>query len=142
MASMNSITIMGNLTRDPELIELSSGTKLCKLGLASSRKFKETEEVCFVDVAVFGNQAESTAKYLEKGSLVLIEGRLKLDTWEKDGKKNSKHSIIASNVVFLPKQPVGDKSATDKSATDKSATDKSGTDNPSANKPGHIWASN
>lgn len=97
----------GNLTRDPELTQLSSGQAVCRLSLASNRQFKNkaglaTQEVCFVDVEVWGPQAESSHKYLQKGRPVLIEGRLKLNTWkEADGQQRSKHVIVADRVIFL-----------------------------------------
>jgi len=104
----NRIIIVGNLTRDPELKQLSSGQSVCRLGIASNRQFKNrqsgdmVQEVCYVDVDVWGPQAESSNQYLEKGRQVLIEGRLKLDTWQDtDGKNRSKHSIVADRVVFL-----------------------------------------
>jgi single-strand DNA-binding protein len=108
MASYNRVILVGNLTRDPELKQLASGQALCKLGLASNRQFKNkqtgtmTQEVCFVDIDVWGAQAESCNRFLEKGKQVLIEGRLKFDSWqEADGTKRSKHSIVADRVTFL-----------------------------------------
>lgn len=107
MASYNRIILMGNLTRDPEYKTLPSGQNVCRLGLASNRSFKNrqtgtvTQEVCFVDVDVWGAQAETCQQYLTKGRPVLIEGRLKLDSWEQDGQKRSKHSIVADRVTFM-----------------------------------------
>src|SRR5271169_4486660 len=108
MASYNRIIMMGNLTRDPEYKQLSSGQAVCKLGLASNRQFKNkqtgsmVQEVCFIDVDVWGAQAESCRQYLAKGRSVLVEGRLKLDSWqESDGTKRSKHMIVADQVTFL-----------------------------------------
>lgn len=98
---------MGNLTRDPELKQLESGQSVCRLGLAVNRQYKNNQgsmvqEVCYVDVDLWGAQAESTHKYLQKGRLVLVEGRLKLDTWETDGQKRSKHSIAGEKITFMP----------------------------------------
>ncbi len=100
--------MMGNLTRDPDLKNLASGQAVCRLSVASNRQFKNRQngqlfkEVCFLDVDVWGVQAESCSKFLVKGRPVLIEGRLKFDTWEdQDGKKQSKHSIVADRVTFL-----------------------------------------
>lgn len=106
MASYNRIIILGNLTRDPEFKQLQSGQAVCRLGIASNRSFKNrsgeaSQEVCYIDVDVWGAQAESCSKYLQKGRMVLVEGRLKLDSWEQDGQKRSKHSIVAENVVFM-----------------------------------------
>jgi single-strand DNA-binding protein len=109
MASYNRVIMMGNLTRDPEHKQLSSGQSVCRLGLASNRQFKSkqtgmlVQEVCFVDIDVWGPQGESCSQYLKKGNGVLVEGRLKLDTWQDaDGNNRSKHFIVADRVTFLP----------------------------------------
>ncbi|OQA36080.1 MAG: Single-stranded DNA-binding protein [Candidatus Dependentiae bacterium ADurb.Bin331] len=108
MAGYNRIIIMGNLTRDPEYQQLPSGQAVCRLGLASNRQYKNkqtgamVQEVCFIDADVFGAQAESSRQFLQKGRAVLVEGRLKFDTWEtQDGQKRNKYSIVADRVVFL-----------------------------------------
>ena len=108
MASFNRVIIGGNLTRDPEYKQLASGQAVCRLGLASNRQFKNrqtgdlVQEVCYVDIDVWGAQAESCRQYLQKGRPVLIEGRLKFQTWEdQSGQKRNKHSIVADRVVFL-----------------------------------------
>jgi single-strand DNA-binding protein len=100
--------MMGNLTRDPEYKQLQSGQAVCRLGIASNRQFKNkqsgamVQEVCFIDVDVWGQQAESCNQFLQKGRSVLVEGRLKLDSWQdNDGNKRSKHSIVADRVTFL-----------------------------------------
>ncbi len=109
MASYNRIIIMGNLTRDPELKQINTGQSVCRFGLASNRQFKNRQtgmmiqEVCFVDVDVWGAQADSCNQYLQKGRLVLVEGRLKFDSWEDaDGNRRSRHGIVADRVTFLP----------------------------------------
>lgn len=109
MAGFNRIIMMGNLTRDPELRQLPSGQSVCRLGLAANRSYKNrqtgdmVEEVCFVDVDVWGAQADSCHQYLAKGRPVLVEGRLKLDNWQdQEGHNRSKHSIVADRVVFMP----------------------------------------
>ena len=108
MASLNKLFLAGNLTRDPELRYTSGGTPVAGFGLAVNRKWKDKdgnvkEEVLFIDVEAWGNQGESVAKYLRKGSPALVEGRLKLDTWEaKDtGEKRSKIRAVAERVHFL-----------------------------------------
>ncbi len=108
MAGYNRIIMVGNLTRDPELKQLPSGQSVCRLGLASNRQFKnrqtgmQTQEVCYVDIDVWGPQAESCQQYLTKGRPVLVEGRLKFDSWQDpQGATRSKHSITADRVVFL-----------------------------------------
>lgn len=108
MAGYNRIIIVGNLTRDPELKQLPSGQAVCRMSIATNRQFKnrqtgmQTQEVCFVDVDVWGVQAESSQKFLAKGRSVLVEGRLKFDSWQdQQGATRSKHSITADRVVFL-----------------------------------------
>lgn len=108
MASYNRIVMMGNLTRDPEYKQVASGQAVCRLGVASNRQFKNrqadamVQEVCYVDVDVWGAQAESCRQYLQKGRAVLVEGRLKFDSWkDPEGQTRSKHSIVADRVVFL-----------------------------------------
>lgn len=108
MAGYNRIVMVGNLTRDPELKQLPSGQSVCRLGLASNRQFKnrqtgmQMQEVCYVDIDVWGPQADSCQKYLSKGRPVLVEGRLKFDSWQdQQGANRSKHSITADRVVFL-----------------------------------------
>jgi single-strand DNA-binding protein len=108
MAGYNRIILMGNLTRDPEHKALASGQAVCRLGLATNRQFKNkqtgtmVQEVCYVDVDVWGPQAESCRQYLQKGRAVLVEGRLKLDSWEDaEGKSRNKHVIVADRVVFV-----------------------------------------
>ena len=111
MAGYNRIVMVGNLTRDPDYKQLTSGQAVCRLGLATNRQFKSrqsgdmVQEVCFVDIDVWGAQAESCRQYLQKGRQVLIEGRLKFDTWEDpNGQNRSKHTIVADRVVFLAAQ--------------------------------------
>jgi len=108
MANYNKVIMVGNLTRDPEYKQLPSGQAICKLGLACNRQFKNRQtdsmiqEVCFIDIDVWGPQAESCRQYLQKGRAVLIEGRLKFDTWQdNNGQNRSKHSIVADRVLFL-----------------------------------------
>ena len=111
MANLNRVFLMGNLTRDPELKYTQSGLAVCDFGLAVNRKWKtpqgeEREEVLFVDITVFGKQAESTSEYLKKGRGVFVEGRLKLDQWtSQEGQKRSKHSVVADRVQFLGGPP-------------------------------------
>jgi len=106
MASFNEVLLMGNLTRDPELRATQGGVSLCKFGLAVNRKFKSgdewKEDVCFVDITVWGKQAENCAEYLSKGRQAFISGRLQLNQWETDdGQKRSKLEVVANNVQFI-----------------------------------------
>jgi len=108
MASFNKVILAGNLTRDPELRYTPKGTAVCKLGLAVNRTWKtetgETkEEVSFIDVDAFGRQAEVIAQYMRKGRPLLIEGRLKLDTWEDKNtkQKQSKLKVVLEGFTFI-----------------------------------------
>ena len=108
MASFNKVILAGNLTRDPELRYTPKGTAIARLGIACNRKWKsETgelkEEVTFVDVDAFGKQAETIGQYLKKGRPILIEGRLRYDTWEdkQSGQKKSKLGVVLENFQFL-----------------------------------------
>ncbi|MCX2716316.1 single-stranded DNA-binding protein [Helicobacter sp. MIT 21-1697] len=113
----NKVIIIGNLTRDVELRYLPSGSALATIGLASNRRFKKQdgtngEEVCFVDVKLFGRSAEVANQYLRKGSKILIEGRLSLESWtDQSGAKKSKHTITAESMQMLDSKPSGDESA-------------------------------
>jgi single-strand DNA-binding protein len=107
MASYNHIVVVGNLTRDPE-VKAVNGSQLCKCSIAINNTYKNRQtgamvnDVCYVDVTVWGAQVESCRLYLQKGKQVLVEGRLKLDTWkDQEGQTRSKHSITAEKVVFL-----------------------------------------
>jgi len=106
MASLNKVFLIGNLTRDPEVRYTPSGAAVGDLGLAVSRRYKgndgeSREETCFVNVTVWGRQAETCAEYLKKGRPVMIEGRLRYEDWEKDGKKYNKIVVVAERVQFL-----------------------------------------
>src|SRR5688572_19465152 len=108
MANFNKVILVGNLTRDPELRYTPKGTAIAKIGLAINRVWtsesgEKKEEVTFVDVDVFGRTAENVGQYMRKGSPILIEGRLKLDTWEdkQTNQKRSKMGVVAETVQFL-----------------------------------------
>ena len=109
--SLNSVNIMGNLTRDPELKTIPSGKAVCSLSIANNRIFSKNNEkvteVSYFDVEVWGVVAENCAKYLKKGSGIIVEGRLKQDRWEKDGKTQSRVRITANSVHFMPKKSEG-----------------------------------
>ena len=107
-ASLNRIVLCGNLTADPELAYAPSGMAICKLRLAVNERVKNsqtgewTDRPCYVDITVFGNQAEPCNQYLSKGSPVLLEGKLRYETWETpEGAKRSKHSVVAERVQFI-----------------------------------------
>jgi len=102
MASFNKVILAGNLTRDPELRYTPKGTAVAKIGLAVNRTWtgedgQKKEEVNFIDVEAWGRQGEVIAQYMKKGRPLLIEGRLKLDSWED---KNTKQKVNKLKVVL------------------------------------------
>ena len=108
-SSFNKVILMGNLTRDPEVKTLQSGTAVANFGLAVNEQYRtkngdKKENTTFVDIEVWRRQAENCGEYLSKGSAVLIDGKLKLDQWQNsEGQKRSKHKVTAMSVQFLPK---------------------------------------
>jgi len=109
VTGFNKVILIGNLTKNPELRYTPSGTPVASFGLAVNRKYRQAEElkeeVCFVDIVVFGKQAEHCGQYLSKGNGVIVDGRLQQRRWETDdGQKRSKHEVVAQTVTFLPKR--------------------------------------
>jgi len=109
----NRVTLMGRITRDVELRYLPNQMPCVDIGLAINHKFKDKEEVCFVDVTFFNKQAETIAQYMTKGSPILIDGRLKLDSWEdQNGNKRQKMKVVGERFTFVGgKQGEGQQSA-------------------------------
>ena len=108
MASLNKVLLIGNVTRDPEIRYTPGGSAVSTLGIATNRKFttsggEEREEVCFVDIDVWGKQAESCHANLRKGAPIFVEGRLKFDQWDDrdTGRKRSRLLVTAERVQFL-----------------------------------------
>jgi single-strand DNA-binding protein len=109
MASYNRVILMGNLTRDPQVKYIPSGTAVAELGLAINRTWfdkttnQKKEDVTFVDVTLWGRQAEIAGEYLSKGRSVLIEGRLQLDTWQdkESGQNRSKLKVVCENMTMV-----------------------------------------
>jgi single-strand DNA-binding protein len=108
MGNYNKVILIGNLTRDPELRYTPKGTAVAKIGVAINRTWRtesgETkEEVTFVDVDAFGRQAETLGQYMKKGRPILIEGRLRLDTWEdkQTSQKRSRLGVVLEAFQFL-----------------------------------------
>lgn len=109
MASFNKVILLGNLTRDPQVRYTPSGTAVAEIGMAVNRYWfdKQTnsrrEETTFVDVTLWGRDAEVAGEYLAKGRPVLIEGRLQLDTWDdkQTGQKRSKLRVVAERMQML-----------------------------------------
>ncbi len=109
MVELNKVILIGNLTRNPELRYTPSGTPVANFGLAVNRRFRQgddqKEEVCFVDIVVFGKQAEHCGQYLSKGDGAIVDGRLQQRRWEtEDGQRRSKHEVVAQSVTFGPKK--------------------------------------
>ena len=108
MASFNKVLLMGNLTRDPEVRYTPKGTAIATIGLAVNRMWttesgEKKEEVTFVDVDVWGKQAETIGQYLSKGRPIFIEGRLRLDQWDdkESGQKRSKLKVVCEGFQFI-----------------------------------------
>lgn len=104
--SLNQVTLLGNITRDPEVRTTPSGTNVCSFSLALNRSFKSQngewqQATDYVDVVAWGPLGERVGQYLSKGSKALVQGRLQSRSWEKDGKKHSKVEVLANDVTFL-----------------------------------------
>lgn len=115
MASYNKVILLGNLTRDPEMKYLPSGTAVVNFGLAMSERYtdrqsgEQRENVCFVDVEAWDRQAEIVNEYLSKGSPVFLEGALKFDSWEaEDGTKRSRLKVRAFRIQLIGGRRDGD----------------------------------
>jgi single-strand DNA-binding protein len=115
-ASFNRVIIMGNLTRDPEVRYIPSGSAVCDIGVAVNRSWYDKqsnsrkEEVCFVDVTLWGRTAEVAGEYLSKGRSVHIEGYLKMDEWQDktSGAKRTKLKVIADSMQMVGGRGDGD----------------------------------
>lgn len=109
MASFNRVILLGNLTRDPQVRYIPSGTAVAEIGLAVNHTWfdkatnQKREEVTFVDVTLWGRQAEIAGEYLSKGRQLLVEGRLQLDTWDdkQSGQKRSKLRVVCENMTMV-----------------------------------------
>ncbi len=107
MASLNKVFLMGNLTRDPELRYTPAGLAVASFGIAINRAWtaktgEQKEDVCYVDVNIFGRRAEVVGEYFSKGNPIFIEGHLQFHQWEtKDGQKRSTLRVTAENFQFI-----------------------------------------
>ena len=104
--SFNQVTLMGNLTRDPELRTTPNGQSVCSFSLALNRSYKAgdgswTEVTDYVDIVAWGPLGERVAQYLSKGRPALVSGRLQSRSWEQEGQKRSKVEVVAQDVTFL-----------------------------------------
>jgi len=110
MNSFNRVILLGNLTRDPEVRYIPSGTAVASFAIAVNRRYKQgdemKDEVSYIDIVVFGKTAENCGQYLNKGDAILVEGRLQQRRWDdKDsGQKRSKVEVVAQTVNFMPKR--------------------------------------
>lgn len=119
---MNTVILTGNICADPELRYLPSGSAVCNFNVANNRKWTQNgekkEEVSFIGVVSFGKQAETVAQYFKKGSPILVQGRLKQESWEKDGKKQSKTVVVLEGFEFMSRgegraQPASNRNTSD-----------------------------
>lgn len=104
--SFNQVTLMGNLTRDPDLRQIPSGQSVCSFSLALNRSYKGAdgewqEATDYVDIVAWGALGERVAQYVTKGRPVLVSGRLQSRQWEQDGQKRNKVEVVANEVTFL-----------------------------------------
>lgn len=110
-ADFNKVILIGNLTAAPELRYTPNGTAVADLRLAVNHRYtsqgERHEEALFITAVVWAKQAEACAEYLDKGSKVLVEGRLRLRQWEKDGQKRSVIEAVAEHVQFQDRKPLG-----------------------------------
>lgn len=110
MANLNKVMLIGRLTRDPETRSLPSGSAVVTFGLAVNRVYnnrqsgEKVEETAFIDCEAWGRTGETIARYMKKGRQLFVEGRLKFDSWERDGQRRSKLSVVAENFQFIDSQ--------------------------------------
>ena len=131
MASYNKVLLLGNLTRDPQLSYTPNQTAVVDFGLATNRKWtgqdgSQREETCFVDCRAFGRPAETINKYLAKGRMVFVEGRLTFDSWTaQDGTKRSRHRVTVESFQFISGSggPGGDNQGSQMGADDQPVSD-------------------
>lgn len=113
MPNLNTVMLMGNLTRDPEVRYTPKGTAVGDIGLAVNRRVKDgdewKDEVTFIDVTIWSQSAEYAQKYLTKGTPVFVQGRLQIDQWEdkESGQKRSKLKVVAESIQGLQKAEGG-----------------------------------
>lgn len=102
--NVNRVIVAGNLTRDPELRYTPSGQPVCNFSIAVNRRYEsqgeKKEETTFLRVTVWGKQGEACQQYLTKGQSALVEGRLQVRNWEKDGQKHTATDVVAESVHF------------------------------------------
>lgn len=139
--SLNQVTLMGNLTRDPELRQTPTGQNVTSFSLALNRSYKDAsgewkEVTDYVDIVCWSTLAERVAQYLSKGRRCLVQGRLQSRSWEQDGQKRSKIEVLANDVTFLDSRGGGDNDGGDAPAASGPSDDASsgGSDKPKPSK--------
>ncbi len=135
--SLNQVTLMGNLTRDPELRQTPSGQNVVSFSLALNRSYKDQsgewqEATDYVDIVAWGPLAERVSEYLFRGSRCLVQGRLQSRSWEQDGQKRSKVEVLASDVTFLDSR--GSNSSDNNTENQESTTKESKPSKPKSKK--------
>ncbi len=108
MANLNKVFLIGNLTNNPELRQTQSGASVARFGLAVNQRYRNAddelkEDVCFVNIVAWNKLAQAAASYLTKGKAAFVEGRLKLSTFQWEGKKRNKLQVVARTIQFLSK---------------------------------------
>lgn len=121
--SLNQVTLMGNLTRDPELRQTPNGQNVTSFSLALNRSYKDSsgewqEATDYIDIVCWGPLAERVAQYLSKGRRCLVQGRLQSRSWEQEGQKRSKVEVLANDVTFLDSRGAGGDDFNSNSASD------------------------
>lgn len=123
--SLNQVTLMGNLTRDPELRQTPNGQNVTSFSLALNRAYKDQngdwqEATDYIDCVCWASLAERVAQYMSKGRRCLVQGRLQSRSWEQDGQKRSKVEVLATDVTFLDSRGGGDEGGTYNTGADAS----------------------
>ena len=123
--SLNQVTLMGNLTRDPELRQTPNGQNVTSFSLALNRSYKDAggewqEATDYIDIVAWGPLAERVSQYLNKGSRCLVQGRLQYSSWEQAGKKRSKVEVNAQDVTFLDSRGASGEGGNDSTASSAS----------------------
>src|SRR5665213_1719856 len=137
--SLNQVTLMGNLTRDPELRQTPNGQNVTSFSLALNRAYKdasgEWQEVTdYIDIVCWGPLAERVAQYLSKGRRCLVQGRLQSRSWEQDGQKRNKVEVLANDVTFLDSRGAGGGSEGGSAGADSAEAPAAETDKPKPSK--------
>jgi single-strand DNA-binding protein len=137
--SLNQVTLMGNLTRDPELRQTPNGQNVTSFSLALNRAYKdaggEWQEVTdYIDIVCWGPLAERVAQYLSKGRRCLVQGRLQSRSWEQDGQKRSKVEVLANDVTFLDSRGGGGDNDSDGGSSASAPASSSSADKPTPSK--------